>query len=263
MKLSFVISQNKTKFEAGSQTKDLCKTLRYMKGLGFDGAELAIRNPKSFQKEGVKNIDMEISAIGTGQAYLEEGLSLSHYNNEIRKKAIKRIYEHINLASALESKVIIGLIRGNLGGGNFNRSIQKFRDSLNRCLSFAEKQKVTLLIEPINRYECNFLNTISQTVSLIRDYKSPRLKLLVDSFHMNIEEQDMCEGILSASSLIEHVHFADSNRLYPGMGHINFKDLIKTFKKIGYKEFISGEIIPKPNEKEAMINFINFMKKNI
>ena len=96
---------------------------------------------------------------------------------------------------------------------------------------------------------------------IIDEVKKPNLKMLVDTFHMNIEEPDMVESILGAKEYISHVHFADSNRWAPGCGHIDFRKILEALKQIGYRGAISAEILPKPTPEECVKLTIQYYKQ--
>jgi 5-keto-L-gluconate epimerase len=78
------------------------------------------------------------------------------------------------------------------------------------------------------------------------------LKMLVDTFHMNIEEPNIIESLKRVKDCISHVHFADSNRWAPGCGHINFKEILMALNEFGYQGAISAEILPKPSAAECL-----------
>ncbi len=115
MKTSFAVSLQKTRFGAIAFGESFTSIISKLKELGYQGVELAIRNPQDIKegeiKEIVKNHQLVIPAIGTGQAFIEEGLSLSSREREIREKTIERLKSHIDFASQWRSLVIIGLIR--------------------------------------------------------------------------------------------------------------------------------------------------------
>ena len=116
MKKSIVISTSSTKFSALAFKEDFENSVKKVADLGFDGAELAVRNPKDLKVDDVINIlkenNLEVPAIGTGQAYGEEGLSFSDPDEMVRKTAVERIKDQILFASHFDAQVIIGLIRG-------------------------------------------------------------------------------------------------------------------------------------------------------
>ncbi|HAJ32114.1 MAG TPA: sugar phosphate isomerase/epimerase [Candidatus Atribacteria bacterium] len=252
MKKSIVVSISSTKFSALAFKEDFEKSIKKVADLGFDGAELAVRNPKDLKVNDVINIikenNLEVPAIGTGQAYGEEGLSFSDPDEVIRKMAVKRIKDQIVFASHFNAQVIIGLIRGNIEEGvNRTEGEEWAINCLRKSTEFAKSYNVRLTLEPVNRYESNFINTLSEGIEFIKRVGATNLGLLADTFHMNIEEVSIYDSIIQAKNFITHVHFADSNRWAPGCGHIDFKKVIETLKKINYQGYVSAEILPLPD----------------
>jgi sugar phosphate isomerase/epimerase len=125
-----------------------------------------------------------------------------------------------------------------------------FIQSIVECLEY--KPEVTLTLEPINRYETNLYNDTRSAMEVIDKIGRPNLKMLADTFHMNIEERDIIESILRAKGYISHVHFADSNRWAPGCGHIDFSEILDALEEIGYQGAVSAEILPKPTPEECL-----------
>ncbi|MBU4228575.1 sugar phosphate isomerase/epimerase [bacterium] len=252
MKKSIVISTSSTKFSALAFKEDFEKSVKKVADLGFDGAELAIRNPKDLKVDDVINIikenNLEVPAIGTGQAYGEEGLSFSDPSEIVRKIAVERIKDQIIFASHFDAQVIIGLIRGIIGESVNKTEVEEWTiDCLRRCTEFAKEHNIRLTLEPVNRYESNFINTLNEGIEFIKRVGSSNLGLLADTFHMNIEEVSIYDSIIQAKDYITHVHFADSNRWAPGCGHLDFAKIVQTLKKIGYQGYVSAEILPLPD----------------
>ena len=269
MKKSIVVSTQQTKFSALAFKEDLGKNIKKVASLGFDGVELAVRDPKYLDIEKIINMvneaNLEVPAIGTGQAWGEEGLSFSDPDEEVRKKAIDRIIEQIKFASHFNAKVIIGLIRGVVEEGVSRENAEKWTiASLRECAEFGLKKNVKLTLEPVNRYESNFINTLQEGVEFIDKIAVSNIGLLADTFHMNIEEVSIYESIKQSKEYITHIHFADSNRWAPGYGHLDFKKIVETLKEINYQEYVSAEILPLPDQNSAAgmtiktLNKINF-----
>jgi len=256
MKKSIVVSISSTKFSALAFKEDFEKSIKKVADLGFDGAELAVRNPKNLKVENVikiiKENDLEVPAIGTGQAYMEEGLSFSDPDEAVRKMAVDRINDQIIFASHFDAQVIIGLIRGKINESVSQAEAEEWTiDGLRKCTEFAKEHNVRLTLEPVNRYESNFINTLNEGIEFIKRVRASNLGLLADTFHMNIEEVSIYDSIIQAKDYITHVHFADSNRWAPGCGHLDFKEIINTLKKINYQGYISAEILPLPDPDTA------------
>jgi len=110
---------------------------------------------------------------------------------------------------------------------------------------------VRLTLEPVNRYESNFINTLQEGAEFIDRIGVSNIGLLADTFHMNIEEVSIYESIRQSKNYITHVHFADSNRWAPGYGHLDFQKIVETLKEINYQGYISAEILPLPDQDSA------------
>lgn len=267
MKFSFVVSTQPTKFDA-VRKGNLQESLQEISALGYNGVELAIRDPQIVSTGELENLlsryRLDLAAIGTGQAYLEENLSLSHPSKNVRNMAIKRITSHIDFASHFNAQVVIGLIRGSFADDlPYETSVTHLTECLQECCEMAEKRNVFLAIEPLNRYECNYLNTATAAVEFIKKVNCAGLKILLDTFHMNIEEKDISETIRSCGGLVSHMHLADSNRHAPGEGHIDFREIITTLKMIGYRGYLSFEILPVPSPQLAAKSAIEHVRNII
>jgi len=202
-----------------------------------------------------------VSAIGTGQAYVDEKIYFTSIDKEIRSAAVQRIKDQIDLASKLNSKVIIGTIKGFLPEDKNDRVIALDRATtcLKECAEYAKYEKVNLVLEAINRYETNFLNTAKQTVEFIEKIDPSIMGLHLDTFHMNIEEKLIGEVIKEYSSYLAYLHFADSNRLSPGLGHINFTEIVLALKEINYNGYIGIEALPLPDSYSAAKQALSYI----
>ncbi len=252
MKKSIVVSNASTIFSALDFKINLEENIEKIASLGFDGAELHVGNPKDLNVENVikviKENNLEVPTIGTGQAYTEEGLSFSDSNEIVRKMAVKRIKDQIIFASHFNSQVTIGSIMGKIEEGVNKTEAEEWAiDCLRKCTEFAKEYNTGLTLEPLNRYERNFINTLNEGIEFIKRVGASNLGLLADTFHMNIEEISIYDSIIQAKNYITHVHFADSNRWTPGYGHLDFAKIVQTLKKIDYQGHVSAEILPLPD----------------
>jgi sugar phosphate isomerase/epimerase len=144
--------------------------------------------------------------------------------------------------------IIIGLLRGIVKPGvDHNQAMEWLVDALCRCSAAAAPHGVRLVLEPINRYETTLINDVDQCLELIGAVGAPNFGVLPDTFHMNIEEPSIAESLRRAGPRIYHVHLADSNRWYPGAGHINFAEVVRALNDIGYTGTASVEAMPMPD----------------
>jgi sugar phosphate isomerase/epimerase len=256
MKLSIVLSTQPALFQAATFKGDLETNLRRIAALGYDGVELAIRDPKLVGLDTLEQLALEcklpVPAIGTGQAWGEEGLSFTDPEPSIRYAAIERIKSHIPVASRFGAVIIIGLIRGIVKPGvEQAQAMDWLVEALRECSGAASQHGIRLALEPINRYETTLINTAAQGLELIESDGADNFGLLLDTFHMNIEEPSIEASIRACGKSIFHFHVADSNRWYPGAGHLDFKSILKTLFATGYSGWVSGEFLPKPDPRIA------------
>lgn len=259
--LSFAVSLQETSFEAIEKLgKDFLLLLNLY---GFHGVEFAIRDPEKVDLSSInpllEKLDLKVSAIGTGQAFVDEGLSLSSPDPEIRRKAVARLESHMKLSRELPGNpyIIVGLIRGK-SEGNIQKAMKTLTSSMLEVLELAEKHEVNILIEPINRYETDLINTVPEAIKWIKDLGSERLFILADTFHMNIEERNIFESLRLAVAhhLLRYVHIADSNRWAPGYGHLDLERIVNELLKLGYSWWFSGEMLPKPSLEECVYRMV-------
>ncbi|HEY80006.1 MAG TPA: sugar phosphate isomerase/epimerase [Caldilineae bacterium] len=265
MKLAIVLSTQPAQFNAVAFKGDLEANIAKIAAWGYDGVELAIRDPRLVDGDAlaalVQRYDLSVPAIGTGQAWGEEGLSFPDPDPAVRQAAIERVKSHIPLAARFDAVIIIGLLRGIVKPGvSQEQAMAWVVEALQECSAAAAPAGVRLALEPINRYETTLINTVRQGLDLIERVGAANFGLLLDTFHMNIEEPDMEESIRLAGDRIFHFHVADSNRWHPGAGHLDFASLLGTLFETGYEGFVSGEFMPEPDADTAAQRAIRFLR---
>jgi sugar phosphate isomerase/epimerase len=252
MKLSIVLSTQSTQFEGVAFKGDFQVNVAKIAGWGYDGVELAIRDPRLVDPDELERVvkahGLAIPAIGTGQAWGEEGLSFTDPDPSVRAAAIERTQAHIPLAARTGAVIIIGLLRGIVKPGvDHAQAMEWLVEALQRCCKVAHPHGVRLALEPINRYETTLINNVAQGMELIERVGADNLGLLLDTFHMNIEEPVIEDSIRACGERIFHFHVADSNRWHPGAGHLDFESILGTLFDTGYQGYISGEFMPVPD----------------
>ena len=267
MKFSVTVTAIKPKFAPLIFTGGIYDHLPLIEELGYDAIELHVGNPATLdRKELRKQLDahhLTISMIGTGLAFGEEGLSWVDPDPEIRRKAIQRIKDHVDFGSEYGAQLAIGLIRGKTLSKDpaiAKEQVQMILDASRECARYAEGTGVILAIEPINRYEVEFVLNVDEAIEFTKQVDSPAAGILVDTFHMNIEDASIVDSIKRAGKYITHVHLADSNRWAPGYGHLDVPSVLKALKEIGYERYISFEVLPMPTPVEAAKQGITYVK---
>jgi len=266
MKLSIVLSTQSAQFQAVAFKGNFKTNIAKIAGWGYDGVELAIRDPKLVDVDELDRVisayGLEVPAIGTGQAWGEEGLSFTATDPTVRAAAIERIKSHIPLAKHFGAIIILGLIRGiTPEGQSHEQSMQYLVEALQECASEAATHNVQYALEPLNRYETDLIHTVAEGQDLIESVGAQNFGLLLDTFHMNIEEASIEDSIRSCGDRIFHFHVADSNRWYPGAGHMDFASMLSTLSSTGYQGYVSGEFMPKPDSDTAAEMSIKYLRQ--
>jgi 5-keto-L-gluconate epimerase len=225
--------------------------------LGYDGVEIHLQRPEDIDRHAVRELaqrhGLGVPTLGTGMAAGREGLAFSDADPAIRARAVQRILGQIDLASVLRAGVTIGLIYGRLGSDPARKEERGAAavECLKECCRHAEQQGVTLFLEAINRYEMDQLVTLDAALACVRTVGSGSLKLLADTFHMNIEEADLAATLRRAAGLLGHVHLSDSNRQVPGHGHLDMRSVLAVLRDIRFDGYLSFEVFPLPDPVSA------------
>jgi sugar phosphate isomerase/epimerase len=235
--------------------------------MGYDGVELAL---KSAGEVDTKKLDsllarfgIEISCISTGQVFADTGLMFTDPDPSKRDKVKSIFREMIDLAEGYGQLVNIGRVRGKLWDKDEEASERRFIETAQELCQYAQKKGVTLILEPVNRYELNFINSVREGVALIEKINMSNMKLMPDVFHMNIEDNTIGGELARNINHIAYIHLADSNRLSPGQGHTDFQDIFSHLEDVKYNGWLSVEILPEPDPDTAAKNAIDFLKRNL
>jgi sugar phosphate isomerase/epimerase len=169
LRLSIVLSTQAAQFQAVAFKGDFEANVAKIAAWGYDGVELAIRDPKLVQSDQLVRIvsahGLSIPAIGTGQAWGEEGLSYTDPDSAVREAAIQRTISHIPFAAQTGAVIVIGLLRGIVKPGvGQDQAMAWLVEALRRCCQAALPQGVRLALEPICRYETTLINTLTDGV---------------------------------------------------------------------------------------------------
>jgi sugar phosphate isomerase/epimerase len=223
--------------------------------LGCDGIELMVLDPDQLDADQIgrqiRSRDLEVAAIGTGVQLFIDQLSLLAQDRATERRAFERFQKLVEVAAACDAPLVtIGSFRGRLSGGG-DGARERIVETLRRCAEKAHTRKVCVVLEPLNRYEADFINTAKEGMSLVREIDHPAFGLLLDTFHMNIEEPRLADAIYTAAERLWHVHLGDSNRLPPGQGHLDFSLVVDALRDIGYTGYLSAELLTEPDPDAA------------
>ena len=222
--------------------------LQEIKKLGYHGIDLFIRPPSDQElqalREDLERVALEISVIFPIVLF-EQGLILSDPDRTRRREAVRVYKTQIDLASVLMANIVLGLGRGNpLEGESESAFQERLAGSMKEIADYGDRAGVEIVFEPIHRFLINSFQRVDQCLEFFERYHLDSLRLLLDTFHMNIEEKSMEGAIALAGKRIGHVHMVDNNRGAPGDGHINFVSILMALKSAGYDGYLSVETEP-------------------
>jgi D-psicose/D-tagatose/L-ribulose 3-epimerase len=219
---------------------DKLELLRRVAGLGFDILEVCIEDPSRVTAAAVAQAaaDAGVDVLVCGA--FGPGRDVSNENPTVREQAIEYLRTCIDLAAGVGSPVVAGPMYATTGvtrmlpdderAEQWERAVEGLRTGAD----YAAQRGVTLAIEPLNRFETDLVNTVEQGVRLCRDIGGDNVGLLLDTFHMNIEEKDIGDAIRLAGPFVRHFHTCENDRGAPGTGHVEWDDVFGALDDIGY-----------------------------
>lgn len=217
-----------------------------LKATGYDGVEVPMfeGDPEHYRKLGQRLRDMGLEATGVGIMPGGGKNAISAEAGE-RAGAMAHLSWMTDCTAALGADLYAGPFHQPLGTfsgkGPTADEIEHAVEVLKDAGRYAAKAGVRISIEPLNRFECYFLNTAGQAADLVRRVGAPNIGYLYDTFHFNIEEDSIVDVIPATIKEINHVHISENNRGVPGAGHIDFASVFKALKAAGYDGWMTIE----------------------
>jgi sugar phosphate isomerase/epimerase len=235
--------------------------------LGYHGVELALKHPDEVDRVRLrgwlKEAGIEVSCISTGQVFAGLGLMCTDPNPQKRQQLRGLLRGLIDLAQEFGGLVNLGRVRGRIGDDPRAEAEARFIEMARDLCDYAATRDVTLILEPVNRYEIDFINSVEEGVDLMRKVGRANMKLMPDVFHMNIEDKTIGPELARWIHYVGYIHFADSNRLAPGQGHTDFDAILRDLAAARYDGWISVEILPKPDPDTAARQAAEFLRPRV
>jgi 5-keto-L-gluconate epimerase len=258
MKLAFPVATPDTQDESMLALRgDLAESFRLLSQLGYDGAELMVRAPRELDAARLRALADEFGltlvGVSTGQLRKEDGLQLCSLDRAARGRAVARTKEVVDFAREVGApQVNVGTLRGHLPNTEQREAAREAAaESLDELLGHALTREVDIALEPQNRAVSNWLNSVGETTAWMARFSQPNLSILFDAYHALFEEASVYAALIRAFPHVSHVQVADSNRLAPGGGQVHFGELLRVLAALGYRRFVSVEVLPLPSAAEA------------
>lgn len=221
-------------------TNDSFGLLKKFSEWGFDSVELALEDASHVDAKAFKKALSDNNIVcGSVCAALGPGRDLRGSKSE-QQDSMDYMKSIIDFMAEVGSPVLVGPLYSSVGRteavepGEYKRQWETVVEHLKKLSEYAHERKVKLAIEPLNRYETDFINTCAQALSLVNDINHDAAGILLDSYHMNIEEKNSAKAIRAAGKKLYHFHACGCDRGTPGNDHINWNEIVPALKETGY-----------------------------
>ena len=232
-----------TTFHDASQFSEFERLLETLQQLGFYGIELNLPQLDSISPRKLKDVlakyDLTLHMLATGAYAKAHGLSLSNPILQEREAAILGAKANIDYAAQMGCGVIFGFFKGPKEGAVNAREL--LISSLTTLACYAEEKGVDIFLEATNRKETTVATTLADTLSIIQQVGQSNVKLLADTYHIELEEPPVRTGILAHANGLVHLHISDNNRCFPGLGSLDFAEIYASLREIGFSGVLSIE----------------------
>lgn len=268
MKIAVTIAGRQAKDSAFVVWRGFEESIRKAAAYGYDGVELALKSAGEIDRRELRRwldeTSMEVSCITTGQVLADLGLYFTH-PDPIQRAKVKDVFRGlIDLAAEFGGLINVGRTRGFIAPGQDRSETEAlFMDTARALCDYAAGKDVQIVIEAVNRYEINFINRLDQGAALLEKTGRVNCGLHADVFHMNIEDDRLGESLIRNGKWVRYVHLADSNRLAPGLGHLDFDEILEALGKIAYDGWVSMEMLPGDDPDAMAKKAIDFIKPKV
>ena len=212
----------------------------HAKALGFDIIEICIEDPDTIDPPSIRSRLQQAGLQATVCGAFGPSRDLSADDGEIRENGKAYLSRCVEIAETLGSRTVVGPMYSAVGKTRMLEAPERAKqwgfavESLQQAADFAAHHGVTLGIEPLNRFETDLVNTVDQGLRMIGDIDRPNVGLLLDTFHMNIEEKDIPAALRRAGGHIVEFHACSSDRGTPGEDHLPWPEIVGALRDIYY-----------------------------
>ena len=240
MKLSYVLPDPSTYRDWSDFDGDLA----CMKQAGYDAVELQIADPAAFDADRVRRslaaVGYAMCAFQTGSSYYSRGNCLCTADEAVRRRTIELLKSFVDLASRWNAVIVFGSLQGRLRDEPDRQAGEtRIRQALRELGQYALEKRATIAFEPVNHGEVGFHNTVAEAAALVRGLNLPSVRLMIDTFHLNIEEREIPPPLAAIRDILVHVHLSETNRDVLGTGHWPTAEFLDRLAEIGYPGYCS------------------------
>ncbi len=221
-------------------TTELARLAPIVKGMGFDLIEVGIESTTDLDYRQGAAIVRDNGLAMSVCAAMGPDRDLIHGDRSIRDNGMGYVRHCIDAAETLGAANVVGPLYSAVGrtwqqtADDRRKDLDLLVGQLKELSGYAGDHGVTLGVEPLNRFETSFMNLASQAIEVVDRVDHPACGILLDTFHMNIEERSIGDAIRAAGPRMRHLHTCENDRGAPGSGHVPWDEVAKACRDIGY-----------------------------
>jgi len=212
----------------------------HIKEIGFDAVEIAVEDPKLIDPLIIQRELDRTSLSGIICGVFGPDRDISSTDHSICENASQYLRWCIDFAQTIGSPVVTGPMYSCVGKARLlpleerKSELRRSVDGIRKLCDYGLSKGVKLSLEPLNRFECDMINTVSQGLEYIREVDRPNLGFHLDTFHMHLEEKDSAAAICLAGERLFHLHACENDRGVPGTGQVHWLKIAAALKEIHY-----------------------------
>ncbi|MEO8623162.1 MAG: sugar phosphate isomerase/epimerase family protein [bacterium] len=220
--------------------EEFARLATHVAGLGFDMIEVPIEGTGDLDYARVAQVARDAGLAVSVCAVIGPDRDLIHPDASIRANGIAYVRHCIEATQSLGATNLLGPMYSAVGRTWKATDEERSRDldllvtQLSGLATHAANHGVVLCIEPLNRFETSFINLAVQVIEVVDRVDNPACAMMLDTFHMNIEETSLGDAIRAGGARLKHLHACENDRGAPGSGHVPWQDVAKGCRDIGY-----------------------------
>lgn len=221
-----------------------------LKDVGYEGVEASVCQAREIDRqmlrEKLDKYGMRFSGFRSGAVYDMTGVRFSSPDKAVRDRAVEMMKDVVDLCEEFDCPILMGRIQGLLEPGEkADEAKIRIKGCMRQIAEYAAKSGTVIAYEPINRFEMDYNHTTKEMVNFVNEINEGlvhKVGLLMDIYHMALEDNSIAAAFIRSQNLIAHVHFRDSNNGVPGSGNIDFADAVKILDAMEYQGWIALEV---------------------
>lgn len=212
-----------------------------IRGWGFDLIELPVENPGDWDPARARHLLDGLGLAASTCAVMTADRNLISDDPAVIRSTQDYVRAGVDMAAQVGARVFAGPLYSPTGqtwlmdGAQRAATVGRLVESLRPLAGYAGERGVALALEPLNRFETSFINTAEQAIEVVDSVGSPALGVLLDTFHMNIEERDPAAAIRACAGRLRHLHACGCDRGAPGGDHIGWPAIAAALRETGYE----------------------------